>query len=294
MTAKAHIDGCYRSVMSIKVRDLQVEQLVQDGSGPFQRAHLLDVPSLVYLPPAAGGGAAGCFGEPQSHRSFLPFGTVVVVPAHVPLHVRSPGLGRREMIIARFDEQRFGKLTGVGRQASAIELSGCADVRANGVVETMERLWIEFKRPSVAQETMIAGLGLVLLGDLSRHFETLRARGTATRGTLAGWQRTRIADRLAMTDMPPPNIDELARLCGIGRRHLMRAWKASTGTTVMEHVERTRLSRGAQLLEAGALPVKAIASVLGYASQGSFASAFRRRFGESPRAWHARCRVGGL
>ncbi len=125
--------------------------------------------------------------------------------------------------------------------------------------------------------------------QLARHFEALRQAGPA-RGKLADWQMRRIEARLAREDCPPPDIDALAALCGIGRRHLMRAWKITTGGTVMEHVERTRFARAVHLLEAGHMPIKAIAADLGFAGQGSFATAFRRRFGDTPGAWRARRR----
>jgi AraC family transcriptional regulator len=281
------MDGQYRTTTTIALPQLRLERVVQAGSGPFRRAHLLDVPSLVYLPP--GSGAMGCFGTPRSHRSFTPFGAAVVVPAHTPLHVRSPGFGAREMIVARFDEARFGALTGIGAGASETDLAACADVRARGVVETMERLSGELAGQARARETIVAGLGLVVLGELARYFEAQRATPRRP-GGLADWQRARIEARLADGDRSLPDVAELAGLCGIGPRHLMRAWKATTGGTVMEHVERVRFTRALRLLESGHLPVKAVAGLSGFASQGSFASAFRRRFGETPSGWRARRR----
>lgn len=281
------MDGQYRTTATIALPQLRLERVVQAGSGPFRRAHLLDVPSLVYLAP--GSGATGCFGTPRSHRSFTPFGAAVVVPAHTPLHVRSPGFGAREMIVARFDEARFGDLTGIGADASEAELAACADIRAGGVVDTMERLSVELAGQGCARETIVGGLGLVVLGELARYFDAQRAKPRA-RGGLADWQRARIEARLANGEQPLPDVAELAGLCGIGPRHLMRAWKATTGGTVMEHVERVRFTRAIGLLETGSVPVKVVADLSGFASQGSFASAFRRRFGETPSGWRARRR----
>lgn len=288
------MEGQYRTTATIALAQIRLERLVQDGSGPFRRAHLLDEPSLIYLPPSSGAGALGCFGEPQSHRSFTPFGAAVVVPAHMPLHVRSPGFNAREMIVVRFNEAHFSDLTGIGAGSSASELSACADVRAGGVIDAMERLSVELAHPGLAQETLVAGLGLLALGELARHFEVVRAGGAAQRGMLAGWQRARIEARLATEERVAPSIDELATLCGIGRRQLMRAWKATTGSTVMDHVERTRFARAMRLLEEQGLPVKAVADMLGFASQGSFSTAFRRRYGETPSAWRARRRLREL
>lgn len=282
------MEGQFHVAAELSLAQVRLERIVQDGSGPFRRAHRLDQPSLVYLPSASDGTALGCFGEPASHRDFMPFGEAVVVPAHQTLHVRSPGFGRREMIVVRFDEARFAELTGIGADPSPAELTACVDVRAGGVIASMERLAIELARPALARETMVAGLGLVVLGELARHFQ--RQRESAATGRLADWQIHRIEARLERDNMPPPDIAELAGLCGIGRRHLMRGWKATTGTTVMERVERARFRRALRLLTEGDLPMKMVAARCGFGCPGSFATAFRRRFGETPTRWRARDR----
>jgi len=288
------MSGDYRVIVEMALPELRVERLVQDGSGPFERCHRLDRPSLVYLPQAGPEDAVGCFGEPRSHRSFSRFGSAVVVPADVPLHVRSHGFSSREMIIVRFDQDRFAALTGLSPRTAIDELSGCADVRAAGLSATLDRLSIELARPSVARETIVAGLGLLLLGELARHFDEERQSATP-RGGLADWQLRRIEARLQAEDRPPPDLGELAALCGIGRRHLMRAWKATMGGTVMERVEQVMFDRARRLIEDEArLPVKAVAGACGFAGQAAFSTAFRRRFGVSPMAWRQRYRAGRL
>ncbi|AHE54681.1 hypothetical protein NX02_14985 [Sphingomonas sanxanigenens DSM 19645 = NX02] len=287
------MDGAYRVTVALSLAQLRLEQLHQDGSGPFERCHRVDAPSLVYLPGSPDRAALGCFGEPRSHRSFMPFGQAVVVPAHVPLHVRSGGFGPREMIVMRFDESRFGTLTGIGPASEAGDLAACVDVRAASVAAAMDRLAIELSRPGIARDTIVTGLGLVVLGELARHFETVRSAAPG-RGMLAEWQIRRIEARLAEDDRPPPDVGELAALCGIGRRHLMRAWKATTGGTVMERVEQAMFVRARTLLAADRLPVKSIAGACGFTGQGAFATAFRRRFGMTPSAWRARARAGAL
>lgn len=287
------MDGACRVTVELSLAQLRLERIAQDGSGPFQRRHELAMPSLVYLPGEDGAGALGCFGEPRSHRSFSRFGQAVVVPAGVPLHVRSPGFRSREMVIVRFDEAHFDALTGIGRRSAADELAACVDVRAGAVAAAMDRLAIELARPGVARETIVAGLGLVVLGELARHFEGVR-EAAGRKGALAEWQVRRITARLADGERVPPDLAELAALCGIGRRHLMRAWKAATGTTVMERVEQAMFARALRMLEEDGLPLKTVAGACGFTNQGAFGTAFRRRFAMSPREWRTRRRVAHL
>ncbi|WP_375198159.1 helix-turn-helix domain-containing protein, partial [Sphingobium sp.] len=97
-----------------------------------------------------------------------------------------------------------------------------------------------------------------------------------------------IADRLADEALPSPGVPELAALCGLGRRHFMRAFKVRTGLTVMEWVERAMFDRATRLLEQEGVSIKQVSALLGYSHPGSFASAFARRFGLSPREWRSR------
>lgn len=277
------------------VGDFRLEVLAQPGSGPFKRTHRVDYPCITYIPtPRGREPSRGCFGKPESHRSFMPFGAAVLVPANMPIHVMSSGFAERKMLICRFEPRLFERLTGLSAEASGEELAACIDVRDPAVLATLERLSIEVARPSTARDTLVMGLGMVLLADLTRHFESVRARTEHRAGTLAPWQLKRIDQRLADESKPVPSVSELASLCGIGRRHLMRAFKASRGTTVMEHVERTLFARAARMLGETSIPVKSLAIALGYERQGSFSAAFRRRFGETPRDFRARASAMSL
>lgn len=281
--------------VGFNVGDFRLELLAQPDTGPFTKTHCLDYPAITYIPMARGHEPSrACFGTPESHRSFIPLGAAVLVPAKVPIHVMSGGYAERKMLICRFEPTLFEKLTGISAEASGEELAACIDVRDPAVLATLERLSIEVARPSTARETLVMGLGLVLLADLTRHFETVRTRMQHRAGTLAPWQLKRIDQRLADESKPVPSVSELASLCGIGRRHLMRAFKATRGTTVMEHVERTLFARAARMLGETSIPVKSLAISLGYERQGSFSAAFRRRFGETPRDFRARASAGPL
>ncbi|MHB9879400.1 helix-turn-helix transcriptional regulator [Pacificimonas sp. ICDLI1SI03] len=280
------MDGGYRTIEEVASANLRIERLIQDGSGPFERVHSIHHPSLVYIRTGPEGPALGCLGEPRSYDAFAPFGTAVLVPAHVPLHVRSPGFPAREMILLRFDDAQFERLTGLSTLTEA-ELRACVDLRARDVVPLVDRLVRELTRNGPGSDAIIAGLSLTILGELAHHFASLRERDGQHSGVLAAWQISRIEKRLEQESRGFPDIEELAKLCGIGRRHLMRAYKATTGATVMERVERSMFERATHMLEEGDVSIKELAALLGFARQGSFSTAFRRRFGMTPSEWRA-------
>ena len=128
--------------------------------------------------------------------------------------------------------------------------------------------------------------------ELERYFG--RARGARMAGALAPWQLKRIDERLADPERPPPDVAELAGLCGVSPRHLMRCFKQTRGMTVLDYVERGTFARAARLLRESDLPLKTIAARLGYAQACSFAAAFRRHFGETPRAYRNQSRGGQI
>ena len=74
----------------------------------------------------------------------------------------------------------------------------------------------------------------------------------------------------------------------------MRGWKAATGGTVMARVEQARFARAQRMLAEDRLPIKAVADACGFASQGAFGTAFRRRFATTPRDWRIRRRAADL
>lgn len=85
------------------------------------------------------------------------------------------------------------------------------------------------------------------------------------------------------------SMDELAKQFGINANSLQRQFRAVFGTTIFEHLRENRLLRARQALEDDGVSVSQAAMIAGYTSAANFATAYRRRFGASPK-W-ARARV---
>ncbi|MEM9447875.1 MAG: AraC family transcriptional regulator [Cyanobacteria bacterium P01_E01_bin.6] len=82
----------------------------------------------------------------------------------------------------------------------------------------------------------------------------------------------------------PPSLIALARKVGLNDYKLKVGFRQAMGTTVFGYVRSLRLERARQLLESGDISVTHAASAVGYASQGHFAAAFRKKFGMNPRS----------
>ena len=77
-------------------------------------------------------------------------------------------------------------------------------------------------------------------------------------------------------------LDEVAAIAGVSRFHMVRAFAAATGLSVMRYVRARRLSEAARALAGGAPDILSVALDADYGSHEAFTRAFRERFGVTP------------
>jgi len=82
----------------------------------------------------------------------------------------------------------------------------------------------------------------------------------------------------------PLTLDEVAGVSDVSRFHLVRAFGAATGLSVMRYVRARRLSKAARELAAGAPDILSLALDADYGSHEAFTRAFREHFGVTPEA----------
>lgn len=83
-------------------------------------------------------------------------------------------------------------------------------------------------------------------------------------------------------------LDELARVCGVDRFRLSRAFKAAFGIAPHGYLIQLRLVRARRLLALGKAPAD-VANDLGFADQSHLGRWFRRANGLTPGAYRSRC-----
>jgi AraC family transcriptional regulator len=79
-------------------------------------------------------------------------------------------------------------------------------------------------------------------------------------------------------------LDDISDVAGISRFHMVRAFAAATGLSVMRYVRARRLSEAARALVAGAPDILTLALDADYGSHEAFTRAFRDHFGTTPEA----------
>ena len=83
----------------------------------------------------------------------------------------------------------------------------------------------------------------------------------------------------------PPDLAELARLCGCNPQYLSRSFSETAGTTISLYLRRLRIERAAELLSSGRMNASEAALEVGYRSLSHFSQAFREEKGSPPSAW---------
>src|SRR6202011_5216414 len=82
-------------------------------------------------------------------------------------------------------------------------------------------------------------------------------------------------------------LDEIAGIAGVSRFHLVRAFGAATGFSVIRYVRARRLTEAARALARGAPNILNVALDADYGSHEAFTRAFRDHFGVTPEAVRA-------
>lgn len=237
--------------------------------------------SLSGREPDSQGRLADYFSQPQ------PQGEIIFVPAGLRYEAGSGPCRKRSLYVfldTRAMDSMEEDLTGFSTPKGLDEFMNLRNDRIRFLLNQINR---EIHEPGVASGLMIEGLATTLLAETVRLLRQTQESARSTRGGLAPAALKRIKERV-MSDAAPPTLAELAELCNLSRRHLMRAFQETTGQTVGQFVQVAIMERARHMLRHTNKPIGTIASELGFMSTSSFSAAFKRATGESPRAFQAR------
>ena len=80
-----------------------------------------------------------------------------------------------------------------------------------------------------------------------------------------------------------PTIAALARQLGLNQRKLKMGFKQLFGTPIFQYTQNLRLEKALQLLHTGDYSIREVADAVGYSYSKNFTTAFKRRYGVSPK-----------
>lgn len=80
-------------------------------------------------------------------------------------------------------------------------------------------------------------------------------------------------------------LDQMSNALFVGRTTLCTRFKEETGMSLGSYIRQIRMEEAQRLLTSTDADVREISQAVGYSSQASFAAAFQREYGVSPRKW---------
>jgi AraC family transcriptional regulator len=159
------------------------------------------------------------------------------------------------------------------------------DLRCTRIHSLLSQISRELYNPGFASEMMVEGLSMALLVETARLQRELQEKSVSG-GGLAPVNLRRIRERVLELGTPP-SLESLAALCNLSKRHMMRAFRESTGQTIGLFIQQSALDKARHRLRNTDAPIGDIAAELGFKTNSSFSTAFRRLTGESPRKYRS-------
>lgn len=226
-------------------------------------------------------------GGPDGGRTTLPVGYMAFLPHNMPIRFRArpgrvKGLSLTYHMPSLENDMAFERETWADFRLRTDHL----DIQ-NAVIERlMHRIVAEMQNEQFGSKFMIDSLAMLALVETGRHFHRADEAG---KGGLTPWQLNRIHERIESEMAGAVRVHELAELCRISPRHLMRAYRVSTGRTIGEAVRDNQMAYATRLLRSTGMAISEIATATGFSNSSNFATAFRRTMHMTPHEYRVAC-----
>lgn len=198
-------------------------------------------------------------------------GLLTFRPREASWQTRSDGAPQLSLM-TRFD--RPLKYPGSG----SLQVFSIADA---GMFALMRMLVEEIRTPGFSSPALIDSIGTILRVRLRR---LISPRDIAkTKVFQLDMNRLALINEYIVSQHGrSPNITELADLCRVSPRSLLRMFRARTGFSVAGYIAQVQLEKSKSLLVGTDLKIKQIAFEVGFADPDNFSTSFRRLTGLTP------------
>lgn len=197
--------------------------------------------------------------------------------------------GEAVIVSCVLSPEYFARTTGITKWNDAHTLV-CLGLRSPLVSLIFNRLAHEVYHARAGSDRVAEAFVDALTVEVARKIE--RSFGERPVGQLAPWQLQQIYTLVEDETLERRlTIDQIAYECALSPRHLMRAFKASTGLTLHQYTSEVRMRRAMAALEDGQVPLKVLANKLGFSSASAFSAAFRQAMGCTPSEFRQRRRL---
>lgn len=173
---------------------------------------------------------------------------------------------------------------GVTRAFEMVPLKPIVDPVISRLAVTIAR---EISSPDPFGRLALDAAGVQVGLELLRRYSSA-GQIPESRLQLTGWQLRQALDFMQAHLVDDVRLADVAGASGLSVYHFCRAFKATTGVPPQHYLRSLRMRKAEELLAGGRARVGETAAALGYHSAGSFARAFKRETGFSPRAFRHR------
>jgi AraC family transcriptional regulator len=260
-----------------------------DWDQPLEVMEHNAVPSITLLLSPPHSYSEACFSHQHGAGKFADVGELIFAPAGLHLHARASG-GPIRLVRCFFERRHLDETWGLDWRWEDRALRACVNIRNTRLKETLARLGQEALHPGLACGKLTEGLGMLIAVELGRHFQAIEGQARSPAQKLTPWQMNRITQYLEGLSNSLPEVSDIAELCGISGRHLRRLFKETTDQTLYQYSREVWAGRAKRMLTDTRVPIKEIASRLGFSDASSFSMAFRRATGEPPKVFRQQFR----
>ncbi|WP_449472929.1 helix-turn-helix domain-containing protein [Sphingobium chungangianum] len=190
--------------------------------------------------------------------------------------------GEHSLLCLTFENERAMQLF---EDDSLADLTPCHDVQIGRVRQGLARLLEELRNPDFGQDIVLESMALLLVVELCRHFRRASEDDRSGYGQMPGWRLRRVKDRIEAELSDDLSVADLAAEIRTSPRHLIRTFKATTGTTLSDYIAGRRIAHAQQQLARDDVLIKVIAGNCGFQSAAAFSAAFRKATGMTPREY---------
>lgn len=157
---------------------------------------------------------------------------------------------------------------------------------------TLHRLFDEVTRDRMGSAFAIRQHGQLLLLEVLRAYTDQAALPPGWLRLLADERMRPALDLMHSAPGKPWGLRELAHAAAMSRTSFAERFRAVAGVPPLTYLVRWRMMLAARALRDGDVRVGSLATELGYASESSFSTAFKRELGESPLRYRHRVNSG--
>ena len=219
----------------------------------------------------------------QSYQSLVRPGSIMIVPSGVASYFNCSRSHRTSstQLPTELLESAAQEL-GLGRMASP-ELLSVFESR-DAIIASLITIFLdEVQRPSHPAQALIVGsCSSALAAHVIRTFDVRTPALPKQPASLDRRQLAAVLEYFESNMSVSIGLAEVAAVAHVSRFHFSRLFKASTGSSPMAYLERSRIDRAQSLLRSGSMRLSEVAAATGFADPSHFIRRFRVHTGITP------------